>query len=80
LPRHSRPSIVEGGYEGLDFIHGPVGAAADRLTMFRVDIATGAVLVDRLGEVMGPVFAAYGRGAAFGGGRPASGERREVRP
>ena len=31
----------------------------------KVDIVSGEVLVNRLGEVMGDVFAAYSRGSAF---------------
>jgi hypothetical protein len=34
-------------------------------TMLQVDVATGEVLVNRLGEVMGNVFASYSRGSAF---------------
>jgi len=69
---------VEGGGQALDFIRRPVGAAADQV-MFKVDIGTGEVLVDRLDEVLGSGFAAYSRTSAFGGGRPTSGKRGETK-
>ena len=46
----------------------------------KVDIVTGEVLVNRLGEVMGDVFAAYGRDSAFNEGRLISSERGGVKP
>jgi hypothetical protein len=45
----------------------------------KVDIVSGEILVNRLGEVMGDVFAAYGRDSAFNEGRLISSEKRRVK-
>lgn len=72
----SAAAIIQGVYEGLAFIRRPAGAIADRLIMFRVHIPTGEVLVDRLAEVLGNVFAGYGKASAFKEGGKDDGQER----
>lgn len=45
----------------------------------KVDIVTGEVLVNRLGQVLGDVFAAYSRDSAFNEGRLISSEKRRAK-
>ena len=48
--------------------------------MLRVDVVSGEVLLNRLAEVMGDVFASYSQGSAFVEERPTSSERGGVKP
>lgn len=66
--QRSRASSMntEGGYEGIELISTARRTDGEPfVTMLRVDVATGEILLNRMAEVMGDVFAAYSRGSAF---------------
>ncbi|MEX0973998.1 MAG: hypothetical protein WD024_01415 [Bacillota bacterium] len=48
--------------------------------MLTVDTVTRAVLLNRMAEVMGPVFGSYSQASAFVEERPMSSERGGVKP